>query len=282
MALAKRFFRIQYVSDLHLECYDKAVFPLLVKPAARYLALAGDIGHPGHPVFESFLRYASDNWDHVIYVPGTKEFSCGKPVHETHVNLIVSTERYPNIHYLHHYKPAFTTKENVVILGATLWPKNEHYPNIKVQRVESPSIPQGSARTLGPPITHEVNEESRAMLEAQIRFRHTQKQPICMLTHHMPSIQLLSSRFLTTPKNNRYVADCEDLMMPPVKAWIYGRTHNVSTGMLNGVFTAVNARGYPNETVPGFTPTAFLEFPVEQSDVEIDLELAKSAYETPI
>ena len=271
--LAKRIFRIQYVSDLHIECYKKAVFPLLVKPAARYLALAGDIGQPGHRVFESFLNYASSHWDHVFYIPGTKEFSTRRTVRETHAYLADMIDTYPNIHYFHYNNPSFTTKENVTILGATMWPRNVVYPNITATRAGS-----NERFILGPFITHPFQKEMNTMLEAQINYNAAMKLPICMLTHHMPSVQLLSPRFPNHLENNRFVSEAEGLMIPPVKAWIYGKTHNVCTGMLNDVFTAVNARGYPNEYVPGFSSTAFLEFPVFETDSDIDPELAKSAY----
>ena len=69
-------------------------------------------------------------------------------------------------------------------------------------------------------------------------------------------------------------------MRNPVKAWIYGHTHNVSSGMLRNVFTAVNARGYPNESIPGFSTEAYIEFTVELDDSDKPLpELAKAATE---
>ena len=240
MAVAKRIFRIQYVSNLHLERYEKATFPLLVKPCARYLALAGDIGKPGNIVFESFLQYVSHNWDKVFYVAGTTELSYSE--NKAHRDILTSTNRYPNIHYLHNSRPAIVTKENVAVVGATLWPWQ------------------------------------KKMLEDQVYYRTTQKQPICMLTYHMPSPILLSSRFLN---KNHNVVNCENLMVPQVKAWIYGKPHNASTGVLNSTFTAVNARGYPTEYVPGFSPTAFLEFSVEGEETYIDSELARSVCDTP-
>ena len=274
MAALKRMFRIQYVSDLHIERYEKATFPLLVKPAARYLALAGDIGKPGHFLFENFLQYVSHNWEKVFYVAGTTELSSSTSLYQSHRNLMTSTSRYPNIHYLHHSWSSAVTKEDVAIVGATLWPCKEKYPRIRMDGATE-------AEVLGPPFTHRVQAHTKRMLEDQIQYRTARKQSICMITHHMPSPQLISPRFRHI-SNNRYIANCEELMGPPIKAWIYGKTHNVATGMVNGTFTAVNARGYPTEVVPGFSPSAFLEFAVEEQDSEMDAELAKSAYQNLI
>jgi hypothetical protein len=92
-----------------------------------------------------------------------------------------------------------------------------------------------------------------------------------MLTHHVPSKQLISSRF-------SQVADAERLMVSPVKAWIYGKTHSANNRILNGVLTAVNARGYPYECVPEYSSTAYLEFPLDDTESHIYPELARSAY----
>jgi hypothetical protein len=187
---------------------------------------------------------------------------------------MTSTSRYTNIHYLHHSWSSVVTKEDVAVVGATLWPAKEKYPNIGMDGATE-------AEVLGPPFTHRVQAHTKRMLEDQIQYRTARKQPICMITHHVPSPQLISSRFRHI-SNNRYIANCEDLMGPPIKGWIYGKTHNVATGMVNGTFTAVNARGYPTEVVPGFSPSAFLEFAVEEQDSEMDAELAKSAYQNLI
>lgn len=67
-------------------------------------------------------------------------------------------------------------------------------------------------------------------------------------------------------------------MGSPVRAWIYGHTHNVSTGMINNTFVAVNARGYPNQIIDGFSSTAVVEFDIDpETQVEINSELAAAA-----
>jgi len=115
-------FRIQHISNLHLECYTKAVFPLIVKPNARYLALTGNIGVPHHKVFESFLDYVSSHWDHVFYVPSIKEYTTKSKISASHALLQETLQKRKNIHYFHYNNSMFTTAENVAILGGTLIP----------------------------------------------------------------------------------------------------------------------------------------------------------------
>jgi hypothetical protein len=103
-------FRLQYVSNLYLHHYEKATFPLLVRPAARYLALSGNIGLPSN-IYASFLNYASNYWDKVFYVGGeTERFT----------NLNDYTKQYKNIFVLNDNNPsAYLQKANVAIVGAT-------------------------------------------------------------------------------------------------------------------------------------------------------------------
>ena len=273
--MLKRYFRIQYVSDLHLECYDKAVFPLLVKPVARYLALAGDIGIPGHPVYESFLRYASQHWDQVFYVAGTHEYRNKHLFHETHKKILDSTKKYTNIHYLHFGKMSYTlAKDNVAIIGHTLWspiPNGISYKNIYVDN-------EDEKKPLECTLVNGMYAMSKRMIKDHIVYHNSQKTHVCVLTHHAPSYRLISSRFLNNPRNYTYAGPCDDILSRPIKAWIYGRTHNVSTGMIGSTYTAVNARGYPNEYVPGFSTQAFVEFPLDETDDPVaDPELVAAA-----
>lgn len=70
--------KLQYVSDIHLETHNNntstELFKTILKPSAPYLALCGDIGYPGAPLYESFLKYCSDNFEHVFYVAGNHEY----------------------------------------------------------------------------------------------------------------------------------------------------------------------------------------------------------------
>ena len=69
-------------------------------------------------------------------------------------------------------------------------------------------------------------------------------------------------------------------MLPNVKAWIYGHTHNAAVTAIGNTITACNARGYPNESVPGFGRDVFLEFKTSSREEESrDIELQLSAIE---
>jgi predicted phosphodiesterase len=296
IAAAKRLFRIQYVSDIHLEHYEKLAFPLIVTPAARYLALAGDIGHPSKALFRSFIDYTARNWDRVFFVAGNHEYYAQRaapqwryvnPSHmfETQEEIKSILRTYKNVHYLHHDAPSvFLPEENVAIVGSTLW---SHIPPDRMLSAAAgmndyhliPYLEDGAIRPLAPQDTNAIHAKERAMLEAQIDYWGSQRVQVCVITHHLPSFTVISPRFADNPLNCCFASNCEDLMKPHVRAWIYGHTHNASSASFKHTLCVANAAGYMNEGVPGFSRTAWIEFPIKLPSEESALcdELASAS-----
>lgn len=292
--MAKRVCRIQYVSDLHLEFYDKIKVADLVKPVAKYLALAGDIGKPGHAVYDRFLQYASDNWKHVFYVAGNHEYydshrdkwkyKTPTTFEERHKELVAATNKHSNIHFLRRESPSYyLAEENIAVVGSTLWTHisatnavtalhgMSDYNYIS-RRYDDTVMP------ISPTFLSKIHEEEKKMLEAQIHYWETQKTDVVVITHHMPSFSLISPRYIDNPLNFCFASHCESLMRPHVKAWIYGHTHNASSGIFGNTFVACNAYGYPKENVYGFQTDRFFEIqPDDNEEQPLNPELAAAA-----
>lgn len=230
--------RIQYASDLHLELYDAATFPLLVRPNARYLALCGDIGQPGHRVYHNFLSYASHNWDAVFYVPGRHEFYTGArrmwPEARPDLDAIerrldaleVAVRPYSNIHLLSALRTAAVDmpREGLAFVGSTLL-----------------------SRAAGG-----LHAAELSTLETHLNYYGMLRTPVCLLTASAPGRECLSRTHAGSVANAEVMRLCKT----PVAAWFFGGVHTAMTGTVNGVFVGANARGYPNELVDGFHPTA--------------------------
>lgn len=280
-AALKRLFRIQYVSDLHLEHRAKHAFPYLVTPAARYLALAGDIGQPSHSLFRPFLEYVSRNWEQAFYVAGNHEYYAGsrKSMFETQDQIKSECDRFPNIHFLHHDNPShYLAPMNFAIVGTTLW---THIPQESVEdakrgmndyRMIQVHEDDGTLVPLDPNITNILHAKERARLEAQIDYWGAQGAQVCVITHHMPSFGFISQRYQGHPLSVCFASHCESLMKPHVRAWIYGHTHNCSTAVVGNTVAVVNACGYPLEIVPGFCRDAWVEFPICEPGAVIENE----------
>lgn len=272
---AVRRFRLQYVSDLHLEAYDKIAFPLLVRPAARYLVLAGDIGQPTRRNYNAFLSYCSSNWEKVFYVPGNHEYSdtqfmkrlgatgTHEPVEQMHACQAAMEKivgKYRNIHIHTEDAPSFyVANEGVAIVGQTLWtdiPKSLHA--IASRKMDGRFSAAEICR---------MHHRQKNILAEQIQYWRFRKTPVCVITHHMPSFAWTT----------RSAVPCEGWMGDPVRAWIYGHTHNTAKDIHCGTITAVNARGYPREIIAGFSTAAVLECRVEEAYDGALPELAAAA-----
>jgi predicted phosphodiesterase len=304
----RRMFRIQYVSDLHLECHTKCAFPHLLVPNARYLALAGDIGQPESRVFHSFLDYVSQHWERVFYVPGNHEYytklpaskwkyHTPTPFHQRHRDLRDIVGAYPNIYFLDSSSPSyFCEPENVAVVGATLWTHipDERLVDAQTEMHDYQHIPVvvGSGgdgggtgvRQLHPDDVNHMHARDRGVLSQQIAYWKGRGANVCVISHHMPSLSLISPRF--TGRHfipNCYASSCEDLMLPHVKAWIYGHTHNAAVTAIGKTITACNARGYPNEEVSGFGRDVYLEFKTSAGEEEAgDEELKLAALDSDV
>ena len=102
-------FSLQYASNLHITRHDKPLFPLFVKPAARHLALVGDVGNPEHPHFSNFFTYASQHWHTVIYAPTP---------HSNHSLIYDHIKHLQNVHILTNPRPFFLFADYKIALSS--------------------------------------------------------------------------------------------------------------------------------------------------------------------
>ena len=149
--------RIQYASDLHLEYYDKIPFPLLLKPAAPVLALAGDLGHPGRRAYRDLLHYCSRNWARVFVVAGNSELYSAQKKWSADMLLeqcAVIANEFPNVQFMNQTCADYG---GITFLGATLGHKMK---NRLLQR-----------------------EHTTAWVHNQLRAA---TKPVVLLSHHLP------------------------------------------------------------------------------------------------
>jgi hypothetical protein len=263
-------FRIQYLSDIHLEFYDKLAFPLILKPNARYLALCGDIGYPDRPIFKSFMDYCSRNWDKVFYIPGNHCYYNNKPhvtmeAIEDHIKTIILP--YRNIFYLNKEIHEFPD-DNVNINGATLWtnvPEElkahasatlNDFSQIACKTDKSPYYEQFSPTKMN----KLYKDHSNFLLEA-LDATAIQGRKAVILTHHLPSKVLVAPHYAADPNNYLFYTEAtKHLEHQALAAWICGHSHSAQRILYRpGVWLALNCKGYPNEKVRGFSEGAYLE-----------------------
>lgn len=290
--------RIQYASDLHLEFYKSPPsFQKLLKPVAPLLALAGDIGSPQFPHYTEFLRYCSEHWESVFVVAGNHEFYRRTYQHNLQLCGEVASQ-FPNVHFLHRGRVELP-QYGVTVLGATLWsdvgtPYRQEvakdvlsdYRYIAVEKEEIGEERQ--VRPLEPSDTDRWHHEDAAWLHREIQENASIGRPVIVITHHLPTYQLISARYQQSPINFCFASDCRHLLRDPVRAWICGHTHtamNYTAETRRGhILLGVNPRGYPNETThSGYCAEIFMDISTEPVPVdERDPLLIKSGlYDHP-
>jgi hypothetical protein len=266
--------RIQYASDLHLE-FRSGPFSALLKPAAPILVLAGDIGRPDKPEYRNFLQYCSRNWDNTVVIAGNHELYNDKPesqwllfpphtVAQRHGMCATAAAEFSNVHFLQQGRKVIN---GVAFLGATLWTDLRDSADALTAETRMNDYRLIADRLVEPITAALVNRwhwEDRMWLLREIAACAEEARPAVVVTHHLPSFQLIASRFAGAGRiNAAFASDVEELVKPPVAAWIAGHTHVGAHVHINGVQVCVNPVGYPGEKDTGYCRELFLEISTE-------------------
>jgi len=239
--------RVQYASDIHLECRPSK-FRRILKPSAEILILAGDIGHPFRKTYFQFLRWCRSKFKHVVIIPGNHEYygSSLKKARRKMKDLCKRTGAVfldRDVLELPEY--------SLVILGTTLWSEIPHEKSFDVLMSidDYRCIEDFDLDTV-----NNLYQTNRLWLENTIKFYH-QKNPeyrIIVATHHAPVPEITSAPMYRGKSTNcAFDSDCTDIMSG-VYAWIFGHTHYNTTFSHHlpsgeGVIMTANQRGHPSE-----------------------------------
>jgi predicted phosphodiesterase len=261
----KNLFRLQFISDLHLEINIIKDYNSIIKPIAPYLALVGDIGHYKHESYKPFFDYVSSNFEKVFYVPGNHEFYSDpynrnqiKTMEEIEYNMKLLTNLYKNVYYMNrtHHR---IEELNVGIVGAPLWTPKFSSKNIFIAKDESLESHQSN---------HMHQLDYTYIDEYCRRFARTNTSTV-ILTHFMPSFSLIPTKYLNYPKKENFASNSDFLFQHPIKCWIYGHTHQASTHIINKTLAITNPYGYKSQhNNNGFCNQMFVEFKLPTNEEE--------------
>jgi predicted phosphodiesterase len=190
-------FRLQYISDIHLErMTGRPMFNRIVRPVAGTLALAGDIGYPSKALYPKFIEYCKENWDDVIVVPGNHEFDEGYDKNMTLMRQICS--QWQNVHFLHN-ESVYLRHERVNFCGTTLW---------------------------SPKTAHAAHKEAVSWLDSALYSATILQANTVVVTHHMPTKRLSHARYANYKNVENYSSNLDDMICWPVRAWVSGHSHH--------------------------------------------------------
>lgn len=206
-----------YISDVHLERWHPQIIPTIkhtIPPCeTKGLVLAGDIGNPFQTNYRNFLKLCAETYKQVYFTTGNHEY-------DKHTNAAVEkqvvsiADEIENLHYLQN---TVAIMEDEMLFGSTLW-SNRVQPGLHL-------------------------DAKNALLDAIEEARMAEVN-LLVMTHYVPSRQLIEPRYRNYKNHRNFYSDLENLMEPPVVCWICGHSHSIQTKKINNVFLGMNCVGY--------------------------------------
>lgn len=235
--------KLRYFSDLHLEFIDPRSIHNFIKDISPGLdeicILAGDIGYPQQPNYDTFMNFVSANFKKAFVIAGNHEYyNKSKNVDEMNRHLSDYFKKFNNITFLHN---SFEYYEGACFIGTTLWSK-----------ITNPSIVINDVYRIPSFDYEECNQYHEECVDFLERTLQTNEKCI-VITHHLPSEKLIDVKYTTpqmVPYNQWFCSDINTLIQrnqTKIKCWFYGHTHTPSESTLYDIPFLCNPIGYPNE-----------------------------------
>lgn len=248
--------KVQLCSDLHLEHYPSDInFDQLLTPSAPYLCVSGDLCPTNHPNFKRFFDYFSSKFQKIFYVAGNHEFYNVIFERTTYQEFLKKAidlcSTYDNVFFLnnrHHI-----IDDNTVIYGSTLWTQ----------------IPDIANETITKLLTSFMNDYHKIFVSSEANFsvfysnylfNHNVKKlkiflekfkdkTVIIMTHHLPSYQLIHDKYKGHIANCCFASDLDNLIInnSQIKYWLCGHTHTSMNIQIGNTKILVNPHGYKDE-----------------------------------
>lgn len=244
--------RIQIASDLHLEARPKATYRELLEPgAAPILALLGDVAPLSHPNLRPFLEWCSENWDTVLWIPGWLEILSEPTLDAAVLRMRALAEPFWNLTILNH--EGMVSSDGVYVFGLPFWkfPRDDahiwHPEFYRYVEAEPSPLPEDTMR--------ELYARDIRWLRNHVK---AQKEPIVILSYCGPTTWIQEQGFVGDPDRSLVLPEIEELLRPPVVAWLCGHCHQSvqyqkewsdATGAKGTVLIATNPKGMVLENV---------------------------------
>lgn len=235
--------KIQYASDLHLEFHDN--WNILknspLKVCGDILVLAGDNGYLGDDNYSAhpFWDWASENYQQVLVALGNHEFYKYYDLSTMQDGLV--GEIRPNVHY--YYNKVIRIEETDFIIS-TLWSHIEKENAYITER----SISDFHRILYGEDFLTFTNfnkENERCIEFIKNNVSKSKAKHKIVVTHHVPSYQLMSQEFSGSRINGAFTVELADYIENSgIDYWIYGHSHRNIDKIIGSTRCVSNQFGY--------------------------------------
>jgi len=255
--LSNDYVRVAYASDLHLDFED--INDEFFEPVADVLILAGDIHESRRLESQNkkFWRRCSENFTHVLYIPGNHEYYHGA-IPKADFELERGLAHLENVHFLQNR--TFNYK-GVHFVGATLWTDFNGGNPITQMAVANYmndfhviKQSENGFRKFTTQAAILEHLKSRRFIERELSTHS--RDPVVVLTHHAPSCESIAPRFRDQyHENYGYYTNLENLLLDREVPtwWIHGHVHYPFDYPMGVTRVLCNPRGYPGERPYGLS-----------------------------
>ena len=243
--------KLRIISDIHLEL-SKNPAEIIKKCTsididADVLILAGDIGNPFEESYITFLQEMALEHKLVLLVTGNHEYYQPRAsyydVNEKIKEVISNIE---NVKFLDR---EIVEYRGVSFLGCTLWTESDS---------NAPWLMNDYSKieNFTPSLCNLLHARDKEWLENNLNF----KDRTVVITHHLPSYQLIADKYKGNiyHNSNKYFATDLEYLLEKANIWVAGHTHTAVIKEINGCKCYVNPVGYGNEDT-GFIEDLVIE-----------------------
>lgn len=238
--------KIQILSDQHVDFKQNfSYFSNRCMSRSDIMIVAGDLCPHNSSIHESYIR---DNflskWKNTIIIPGNHEF------YGSHVNddwFGSKRQIFQNgdntVYYVNN---EVIEIDEVYFICSTLWSHIGYEKASQIQymmndyrQIQGLTVDQVN-------VYHEINRE---FLIESIESIPTGKKCV-LVTHHVPSFNLISDRWRGNELNDAFSADMDTFIMKydhKISLWIHGHSHDRIDKRLGETRFIRNPMGYPGE-----------------------------------
>lgn len=231
----------------------------------RILILAGDIGYPSRSNYWMFLRDCAQKYQFVICVPGNHEYYDEKYSFDQTNKLIECESKkifdeFGNFHYLNN---SSVTIDGVKYIGTTLWSQLDPLckKDITSQLNDFNYITlNNNCDKLTFEQYVQMHQTCLNWLQQEIdqTINTEMNQNFVVITHHLPSYQLIHPKYKFASINSAFYTNLDDIIKG--KLWVAGHTHQPMTKIINNTLIVVNPFGYANECLYASINETNIEF----------------------
>lgn len=254
--------KLRLLSDIHLELannglkYMKRFIPITPTPN-DVLLLAGDIGNPAGNLYKLFITEMSKHYAKVFIVTGNHEYYQSyqrarsddfSGLGVTYIkgyrhsmeqidNMIATfTATLPNVHFL---QRTSIIHNRVRFMGCTLWTPSDY-------KLSDQMNDYNCIKDMTTEKCREIHLGDVSWLTEQLAEISSDYDATVVMTHHLPSYQLLADKYIGDPLNVFYANTLEKLV-EQADIWVCGHSHTAKHITIGKCECYLNPTGYIGE-----------------------------------